>query len=94
MTTRYWEVPVEEEQAIEITVGAARVAWTENDDVYLFVGEGGSVDKRVRDDGYTHIGVLEWEESADAPVQFAVEEAHNLERLREFYLAWKAKTNN
>lgn len=92
MTTKYWEVPVEEEQAIEITIGAARVAWTENDDVYLFVGVGAA--PGVRDDGYTHIGVLEWEESADAPVQFAVEEAHNLERLREFYLAWKAKTNN
>jgi hypothetical protein len=87
MATRYWEVPSEDEQAIEITVGDARVAWTENDDVYLFTGPGAN----ARDDGYTHIGTLKWEESMDEYVPFTVEEAHNLERLREFFLSWRSK---
>lgn len=73
-----WEL--ESEQALEIDVLGTRVAWTENDDVFIHTGE-----KTQRDDGYEHIGRLEWE---DSPTSHGDME-HNLDRLRDFFINWR-----
>lgn len=74
-----WEL--EGAEAIEEIVGGTRVAWTVDDDVYVHTG-----DTSERDDGYVHIGTLGWEDTPDDPADDA---GFNIERLREFVLAWK-----
>ena len=73
-----WEL--ESEQALEIDVLGTRVAWTENDNVFIYTGE-----KTQRDDGYEHIGNLEWE---DGPSPHDDME-YNLGRLRNFFINWR-----
>jgi hypothetical protein len=42
--------------------------------------------KTEREDGYVHIGRLEWEEAPNDPLD---DSGHNIERLREFVISYK-----
>ena len=68
-----WQL--EGEEAVEIVVGTTRVAWTVDDDVFIYTG-----DKSEREDGYIHIGQLEWEDNNDPTDDFG----HNEGRLRQY----------
>jgi hypothetical protein len=81
----HWEV-----DALEVTVGSMQVAWTSDDEVYVYTEQ--TKQQSTREDGYIFIGNLEWE---DMPVDgdWTQEEANNLERLRNFALDWKQGIN-
>jgi len=68
-----------EEHALEITVCDHKVAWTEDDDVYVHQPDHPEC---KREDGYVLIGTLEWEdghtETYDEGMQY------NIDRLRAF----------
>ena len=68
-------------EAIEEVILGQRVAWTVDDDVYVYTG-----DTTEREDGYVHIGTLGWEDTPDDPADDA---GYNIERLREFFFNWK-----
>lgn len=74
-----WEL--ENAEAIEIVVGTTKVAWTVDDDVFVHIGE-----KTEREDGYKHIGTLEWVDTPDDP---ADDGGYNIGRLRDFVCAWQ-----
>jgi len=75
----YREPWQDESEALEITVGpATRVAWTIDDDVFVFTG-----DKSERKDGFVWIGRLCWEDSDDAYNDYDF----NVQRLRDFIVA-------
>lgn len=70
----------EGEEALEITVGYnTRVAWTTEDDVYVYTG-----DVSEREDGFVWIGRLCWEDNEDDPCD---DEGFNVQRLRDFVIA-------
>ncbi len=82
MSYRYmepWEL--ENAEAIEIVVGTTKVAWTVDDDVFIHTG-----DTTEREDGYVHIGQLQWEDTPDDP---ADDGGYNIERLRDFVNTYK-----
>ena len=68
-----WQL--EGEEAVEIVVGTTRVAWTVDDDVFIYTG-----DKSEREDGYIYIGQLEWEDNNGPTDDFG----HNEGRLRQY----------
>jgi hypothetical protein len=70
-------------EAIEIIVGfpPMPVAWTVDDDVFVRTES-----TAEREDGYILIGQLEWVDTPDDPADDA---GYNIERLREFVLAWR-----
>lgn len=70
--------------ALEIEVGSMRVAWTEDDEVYVLAE--GTKEKSIREDGFMLIGRMAWESDNR---EYWEEEAINLERLQEFALNWK-----
>ena len=81
MNYRYmepWEL--ENAEAIEIIVDTTKVAWTVNDDVFIYTG-----DTTEREDGYVHIGKLEWDETSNDPLD---DSGHNIERLRDFVISY------
>jgi len=68
-----WEM--EGENAIEVKVLDFHVAWSDSNKVFIFTGE-----KNEREDGYKHIGDLEWNDDYT--------ETTNITRLHEFTLTW------
>jgi hypothetical protein len=78
-----WQL--EGDDALEIEVGAARVAWTESDDVFVLSKE--TQAQSTREDGFVWIGALEWV----GDVEDDEDEPFNLQRLREFVLKWQSK---
>ena len=68
------------EHALEITVGDMKVAWTDDDEVYVYAEQ--TKQQPTREDGYILIGRLEWVDSEgdshDGNMQY------NIERLRNF----------
>lgn len=64
-------LPGEEEGAVEVKIDGVWYAWDESDNLFKHVGEGAE-----RDDGYTFIGKLEWDDNCDsaaAQIRQAVE---------------------
>jgi hypothetical protein len=80
------------EYAYEIVEGGLKVAWTEDDNVYVYVG----ADKTEREDGYLLIGTLEWMDDLTEGHGFDtyVDEEHcNLVRLRGMVQDWRRTVN-
>lgn len=80
-----WELSGNE--AVEIVVNGVRVAWTVDNDVFIYVRD---LTERTHpdDDGFDHFGYLEWEDNDD-PLDDA---GYNQERLRN-YVINKMKEN-
>ena len=80
----YWEEPTDGVDAWEVVVAGTRAAWTVDNDVYVYTG-----DTSEREDGFVHIGVLEWVD--DDTVSVSESEAANEHAFREFVLEYKKK---
>jgi len=76
-----WQL--EEGDALEIEVGSVRVAWTDDDAVFILSKSTRA--QSTREDGFIHIGQLEWV----GDVEDNDEEGVNIKRLREFVLKWQ-----
>jgi hypothetical protein len=75
----YYDYPEEYDQigVMEMEFMGKRVAWDEDDNVYIYTG-----DFREREDGYTLIGEMGWQDVPD--VDPDRELADNLDRLWQF----------
>ena len=65
---------------LPLPLGALPVVWTVDNDVFVRFEE-----ESDRDDGYIHIGQLEWED-VDDPSGYG---EYNISRLRDFVSAWR-----
>ena len=74
-----WQL--EGEDVLEVIVDDVRVAWSLDDDVYIYTGSA-----EERGNGYKRIGSLEWDEEPEYTI--AQNENHNEERLCEFVRAY------